>query len=93
MEYNRVLKQDSKLYIEVPAPDCDRRHEWNLNHYSILGANQLAALLNRTGFDIDEFKTIEFDLTVGQKEDGTPQVARERFYCIVASKKRPLDIK
>jgi SAM-dependent methyltransferase len=93
MEYNRVLKQDSKLYIEVPAPDCDRRHEWNLNHYSILGANQLAALLNRTGFDVDEFKTIEFDLTVGQNEDGTPQVARERFYCIVASKKRPLDIK
>ena len=93
MEYNRVLKQDSKLYIEVPAPDCDRRHEWNLNHYSILGANQLAALLNRTGFDVNDFKTIEFDLTVGQKEDGSPQVARERFYCIVATKKRPLDIK
>ena len=64
IEYNRVLKQNSKLYVELPAPDCDRRHEWNLNHYSILGANQLAALLNRTGFDIDEFKTIEFDLTV-----------------------------
>jgi len=93
MEYNRVLKQNSKIYIEVPCPDCDRQHEWNLNHYSILGANQLAALLHRTGFDINDFKTIEFDLTLGQKEDGTPNVAREKFYCIVATKARPLDIK
>ena len=47
MEYNRVLKQNGKIYIEVPAPNCDRRHEWNLNHYSILGEQQLAALLTR----------------------------------------------
>jgi SAM-dependent methyltransferase len=93
VEYNRVLKQFGKIYIEVPAPDCDRRHEYNLNHYSILGQNQLAALLQRTGFDINVFETIEFDLTIGQKEDGTPNVARERFYCIVATKQRPLDIK
>ena len=55
MEYNRLLKQGGKLYIEVPALDCDRRHEWNLNHYSILGQNQLAALLVRCGFNIDTF--------------------------------------
>ena len=33
IEYNRVLKQGAKIYIEVPAPDCDRKHEMNLNHY------------------------------------------------------------
>jgi SAM-dependent methyltransferase len=60
MEYNRVLKQGSKIYIEVPAPDCERKHEFNLNHYSILGENQLAALIKRTGFDIDLFQYIEF---------------------------------
>jgi SAM-dependent methyltransferase len=89
MEYNRILKQDSKIYIEVPAPDCDRRHEWNPNHYSILGPNQLVALLQRTGFDVDKFQTMEFDLAVGDEEEKV----REKFFCIVASKKRSLDIK
>jgi SAM-dependent methyltransferase len=94
MEYNRVLKQGSKIYIEVPAPDCDRKHEYNLNHYSILGANQLAALLQRTGFNIDSFNNLEFDLNVPNPEDPeNPSKATEKYYCIVATKARPLDIK
>ena len=94
MEYNRVLKQGSKIYIEVPAPDCDRKHEFNLNHYSILGHNQLAALLQRTGFNIDSFNNLEFDLNVGDPEDPeNKQTAKEKYYCIVATKARPLDIK
>jgi SAM-dependent methyltransferase len=93
IEYNRVLKQGSKIYIEVPAPDCERNHEWNLNHYSIMGANQLNALLHRCGFDVDNFQTIEFDLTMQLKADEEPKKVRERFYCIVATKARPLDIK
>ena len=93
MEYNRVLKQGGKIYIEVPAPDCDRQHETNLNHYSILGSTQLSALLQRTGFNIDTFNTLEFDLAVGENEDGSKQEVKERYYCIVATKARPLDIK
>lgn len=92
MEYNRVLKQESKLYIEVPAPDCERKHEWNLNHYSIFGHNQLAALLLRCGFEIDSFNNIEFDLKMPDGQDSFKNV-KEKFYCIVATKKRPLDIK
>jgi SAM-dependent methyltransferase len=92
MEYNRVLKQGSKIYIEVPAPDCERKHEWNLNHYSILGENQLAALLTRCGFNIDEFNNLEFDLN-GKNDKGEDFTAREKFYCIMATKQRPLDIK
>jgi cyclopropane fatty-acyl-phospholipid synthase-like methyltransferase len=95
-EYNRVLKQGGKIYIEVPAPDCDRKHEFNLNHYSILGQTQLSALLIRTGFKIDVFQAIEFGLSMpnlGTNEDGTPKTIKERFYCIVATKDRPLDIK
>ena len=97
MEYNRVLKQGSKIYIEVPAPDCERKHEFNPNHYSILGANQLAALLLRCGFDIDQFNNLEFDLKSPDPED--PENAdkiktmKEKYYCIVATKTRPLDIK
>ena len=94
MEYNRLLKQFGKLYIEVPAPDGQRQHEYNLNHYSILGKNQLTALLQRTGFEIQKFDNIEFELELGQTaEDGTPLTAKESYYCIVATKQRPLDIK
>jgi hypothetical protein len=89
MEYNRILKQDSKIYIEVPAPECERKHEWNLNHYSILGPSQLIALLQRTGFDIDKFQTMEFDLSIGEDTEKV----REQFYCVVATKKRSLDVK
>lgn len=92
MEYNRILKQGGKIYIEVPAPDCDRKHEFNLNHYSILGQNQLAALLVRTGFNIEKFNNLEFDLNVPDGEDKTKTV-REKFYCVLATKQRPLDIK
>lgn len=87
IEYNRVLKQNSKIYIEVPSPDIDRNHESIKNHYSVLGANQLASLLNKTGFDIDFFKTIEFEVT----EDDMP--SKEKLYCVVATKRRALDIK
>jgi SAM-dependent methyltransferase len=92
MEYNRILKQNGKIYIEVPAPDCERRHEWNLNHYSILGEQQLAALLDRTGFNINMFEKLEFDIQ-GKDGEGKDYTAREKFYCIVATKARPLDIK
>jgi SAM-dependent methyltransferase len=96
MEYNRVLKQGGKIYIEVPAPDCERKHEYNLNHYSIMGATQLAALIVRAGFEINIFNNFEFNLTVNNiNEDGeTVEVAiPEKYYCIVATKNRPLDIK
>jgi len=94
MEYNRVLKQGSKIYIEVPAPGCDRKHEFNLNHYSIMGADQLAALLIRTGFKIDQFNNMEFDLNVPDPKDPEkPNVVKEHYYCIVATKSQPLDIK
>lgn len=91
MEYNRVLKQHGKLYIEVPQPDCDRMHEFNLNHYSIMGHQMLGALLQRAGFNIDRFNNIDFDLNILQ--DGQEKTVKEKYYCIVASKQRPLDIK
>ena len=93
MEYNRILKQGSKIYIEVPAPDCERKHEWNQNHYSSLGEQQLLALLQRTGFDVNVFNSIEFDLGIADPAGGEPKKVREKFYCIIATKARPLDIK
>lgn len=93
MEYNRVLKQGSKIYIEMPAPDQDRKHEYNLNHYSIFGTAQLAALLERTGFTIDTFNTMDFTLNVGKDDDDNDIEIPERYFCILATKQHPLDIK
>lgn len=93
MEYNRVLKQNAKMYIEVPAPDSGRRHELNPNHYSIMGSTQLSALIVRTGFDIIKFDKIDFDLTVDKDENDKIIETHETYYCILAEKKRPLDIK
>lgn len=92
MEYNRVLRQFGKMYIELPAPDCERKHEFNLNHYSILGEAQLVALLDRTGFKIDRFNTLDFTLSVPQEDGSTKQVA-EKYYSVVVTKQRPLDVK
>jgi SAM-dependent methyltransferase len=94
MEYNRLLKQGSKMYIEVPAPDCQRKFEFNPNHYSILGSNQLMALLDRTGFSVDFFKQIEFDIGLPDNEDTSKvHTFKEKYYILVVTKNRPLDIK
>lgn len=96
MEYNRILKQGSKIYIEVPQPDCDRKHELNPNHYSIMGATQLGALLVRCGFNIDAFNNLEFDAKGPNPATNDPEDLvefKEKYYCIIATKARPLDIK
>lgn len=94
MEYNRILKQGSKIYIEVPAPESERKHEFNLNHYSIFSHSQLAALLIRCGFNIDSFNNLEFDINMPNEENpDEPLTVKEHYYCIVATKARPLDIK
>ena len=97
IEYNRVLRQGGMIYIEVPQPDCERRHEANLNHYSIFGASMLAALLDRAGFTVNVFNNLEFDLGMRGKDQETGEEkdvkVREKFYCILATKTRPLDIK
>lgn len=95
MEYNRVLKQGGKMYIEVPAPDCERKHEWNLNHYSIFGPNMLSALLQRTGFNVDSFNAMDFELGIKPEEnkDQTPKVYKEKYYIVMVTKTRPLDLK
>lgn len=92
MEYNRLLKLKGKIYIETPAPDCERGHEYHPNHYSIMGQNQLKAILKRTGFEIDIFNTVEFDLNypLADKPDNS---FKEKYYCIVATKTRPIDVK
>ncbi len=93
VEYNRLLKQNSKIYIEVPAPECDRLHEFNNSIYSILGKAQLTALLQRTGFKVDVFNEIEFDLKYKESEESEEKVVKEKYFVILATKQTMLDIK
>jgi cyclopropane fatty-acyl-phospholipid synthase-like methyltransferase len=90
-EYNRILKQFGKLLIEVPAPECERRHEFQADNYSILTAVQWSALFERTGFKVERFNNIDFDLNFSQ--DGEDTTVKEKYYCILLTKQRPLDIK
>ena len=55
----------------------------------------MAALIKRTGFDIDLFEYIEFEVNFPEDEANPDKLttAQEKFFCIVATKKRPLDIK
>lgn len=87
MEYNRILKQNGLMYVEVPAPDCERNLEELDNNYSILGQKQLAALLKRTGFEILSFKTLEFN---GSKDEET---FNEKYFSLIVRKKQPIDVK
>lgn len=93
VEYNRILKLGGKIYIEVPAPNGDRKHEYNTEHYSVMGHVQLAALLERTGFRIDKFNDMKFDLSVKNPNTDEDVTIPEVYYTVVATKTRPIDIK
>lgn len=64
-EFRRVLMPGGFLYVEVPAPDTPCRHEWNPNHYSVLGQNAWLALLTRAGFTVVEAFHINHETGVG----------------------------
>jgi len=65
-EFNRVMKKGSKMYVEVPAPDCPRAHEFNPNHYSVLTINMWVALMQRAGFTVQAVHNLSFELANDQ---------------------------
>lgn len=67
-EFNRVLKNGGKAYIEVPMPDSVRPHEQNPNHYSILGNNMWNSLFIKAGFKILFNNYLDLNLTIDGKE-------------------------
>jgi SAM-dependent methyltransferase len=88
LEYNRILKTDGILYIEVPSPDCERRHEENPNHYSILGLTMWQSLLQRAGFDVS---WTEYSFTVTFEDAKKP--VEEKYYIFVCQRRRSVDVK
>lgn len=88
LEYNRVLRPQGHLYVEVPSPECERRQEENRNHYSILGREMWLQLFRRTGFDVEWFD-YEFPVTFGQD----PKQYMERYYIFLCRRRQSVDIK
>lgn len=91
LEYNRVLKPNGTLYIEVPSPDCEQPHEENRNHYSILTKKMWLALLNRTGFGGAWY---EYEFPVNFLDERASQgPKKEVYYIFTCRRERPVDIK
>lgn len=90
MEYNRILKQYGLMYIEVPCPGGERNLESYLNHYSIMGHEQLVALLVRCGFSVEKLDRLDFELS--SKDDPDARL-KEAYYSLIVKKQRPIDIK
>lgn len=64
-EFKRILKPGGILYVETPAPDTTSHHEFNRNHYSVLGDWAWACLIERAGFEILEMDRIDFETPLG----------------------------
>ncbi len=89
LEYNRVLKPQGVLYVEVPKPDMVKPQENNRNHYSILGKSMWLALLSRSGFDV---QWCEYEFPVKNTQDPT-DAWTEQYYIFVCRRSRPVDVK
>jgi SAM-dependent methyltransferase len=79
LEYRRVLKEGGRLYVEVPAPDNDRLHEYNPNHYSILGITMWKALFERCGLMPTLLTETRFKLTF----PGKRPVEEHYYHCLL----------
>jgi SAM-dependent methyltransferase len=84
LEYRRALKEGGRLYVEVPAPDNDRLHEFNANHYSILGITMWKALFQRTGFVPLLLTDMKFKLS----RPGQEKPFQEHYYVCLLQKQR-----
>ena len=78
-EWHRVLKSGGLIYIELPAPETTFHHEFNANHYSVLGASAWSDLIQRSGFDLLEATAFSFALN--------DQGSTDTYYKFIARKK------
>ena len=88
LEYNRALKPNGVLFVDVPTPNSELKHESNRNQFSVMDREMWLSLLKRTGFDIQWY-----DYRVPMKYlDGTGTF-EEHCYVFICRRRRPVDIK
>jgi SAM-dependent methyltransferase len=68
-EFHRVLKPDGQMFIEVPAPGNERVyiHEFNPNHYSILGDRMWQGLFIKANFELFQDWVYDINLQLDHK--------------------------
>lgn len=81
LEFNRSLKSGGSMYIEVPAPELERQHEFNPNHYSVMAPRMWAALFSRAGFFVETFNEVNLNVRTPESSD-----VKEVFYCFLLKK-------
>lgn len=81
-EYWRALAPGALLYVEVPTPSDTRRHEFNPNHYSVLGKDMWLALFARAGFKVQTNSSITLELTNTNTQEKFP----ETYYLFLLQK-------
>ncbi len=87
-EFERVLKPGGKIFIEVPAPDCARPHEFNPNHYSIMGTRMWQALIEKAKLTLVNMGA--FDCEV-QRKDEPDNKWTERSFIIQCEKPHAIE--
>lgn len=68
LEYNRVIKMNGLIYLEMPSPGEYRKLEYIINHYSVMGKDMWEALFSRSGFKTINFSTFNVELNDPEKE-------------------------
>jgi SAM-dependent methyltransferase len=61
----RFLVEGGFLYVEVPSPDTVSGHEYNPNHYSVLGDRMWRSLFSKAGFELGWSGRFDINLEIG----------------------------
>lgn len=72
LEFNRILKKEGLIYLEMPMPNTPRQLEFWPNHYSLFGEQMWISLYGRSGFKVVAKTRLEFQIQVGSINDGRP---------------------
>lgn len=72
LEFNRVLKFNGFIYIEMPMPDTPRVLENWPNHYSIFGEKMWSSLFIKSGFHIRVKTSLHCTLQMDNVNHGDP---------------------
>jgi len=67
-EFQRVLKKDGLLFVEVPTADTGCHHQDNKNHYTLFPYSMWKSLFARAGFEIIKFYPMKLQTMVGPDE-------------------------
>ena len=86
LEFNRVLKLEGFVYVEMPMPDTPRVLEDWPNHYSVFGEQMWLSLFGRSGFEVSVKTCLKPSLQAQEINDGKP--FDESYYVFVLRKIR-----